>query len=293
MSRFASTIARSKNELKEWGDLVGLKPGPRTMNEIRAMGAQQILWEEAWNEVEYNKALTLPAKLKEGQEVDAQWRNKGLWNDTTKATPEEAERIRQALTQFTETFPQLIQSRKDNEVVLLYLKDRNQEVTFANLQAAFESLALRGEVWINPSRIACGSESEVTGSALTRHRNFEKLIQPQQRSSVSYQPDLSAKQYLAEHEELQDKRVPFLVQQRNAKAEATAAYLGQAESSTAKGGSTTVTDYPDDQTGYPSHPTKHSFRRLLDSLDSVQYARRLNEDPSFAAAIDKMDNGNK
>jgi hypothetical protein len=39
--KVATVIARSRGELKEWGDRMNLKPGPRTMAEINAMSSQQ------------------------------------------------------------------------------------------------------------------------------------------------------------------------------------------------------------------------------------------------------------
>lgn len=48
-----------------------------------------------------------------------------------------------------------------------------------------------------------------------------------------------------------------------------------------------------ESTGYPQAPTKYSFRKLLDSLSADEFQRRVNEDPQFVAAIDKLNNGNR
>lgn len=87
--------------------------------------------------------------------------------------------------------------------------------------------------------------------------------------------------------------VPPLIQVREAKAASTAAHFAKTEAASAKAGSTTVVTYEDDSSGYPQAPTKYSFRELLDSLSADDYQRRVNEDPQFAAAIDKLSNGNR
>src|SRR5206468_6436813 len=94
-------------------------------------------------------------------------------------------------------------------------------------------------------------------------------------------PAQSAYEFLRNHPELHDRRTPPLIQTREAKAQATAEHFQKARESTAQAGVTQVTTYPGrERIGYGDH-TRYSFRKLLDSLDSDSYRKRLNEDKSF------------
>jgi hypothetical protein len=105
---------------------------------------------------------------------------------------------------------------------------------------------------------------------------------------------LSADQFFAAHPELHESRTPPIIIQKQQVAAATAKHFEQAKSGTAEGRAVRFTDMGGkDHSGYPSHPTKYSFRRLLDSLDSVEYQRRLTQDPTFAKAVDSLNDGNK
>jgi len=46
------------------------------------------------------------------------------------------------------------------------------------------------------------------------------------------------------------------------------------------------------QTGQTAS-TKYSLKKLLDSLDADSYRKRLNDDPAFATAVDRLQNGNQ
>jgi len=165
-------------------------------------------------------------------------------------------------------------------------------VTFENLVESFEANALEGKVWLNPNAISAGSETEVSGQQLLQHHNFFKLMQPQKR--ISDVDRLSADEFFEQNKDiLGDKRTPPLIQARQGRTQATTEHFQKAREATAHAGSTSVTDYPADETGYPNYPSKYSLRRLLESLSAEDYQKRLNEDRQFAAAIDKLQNGNK
>jgi hypothetical protein len=183
-AKVSTVVARSKDELREWGERMGLTSGPRTIAEIRAMSSQQTLWEEAWNSEDYFAALELQSKLAQAKDIDRQWAAKKLWDDQTEPTPEQSAEIWKSLEKFKQTYPQFIQSRVENQVVLLWLKDRNMEVTFPNLVESFEENAFAGKLWLNPSAISAGSETEVSGQDLLRHHNFHKLLQSQLRVTI-------------------------------------------------------------------------------------------------------------
>jgi len=56
--KIATVIARSKSDLKEWGERMSLAPRTLSMSEINAMSSQEMLWHEAWNGENYKAAFT-------------------------------------------------------------------------------------------------------------------------------------------------------------------------------------------------------------------------------------------
>jgi len=164
------------------------------------------------------------------------------------------------------------------------------ELTFHNLAQSFEALVLDGRVYLNPSAIGAGSESEVTGEALTRHHNFHLLIQPQQRMSETDR--LSADEYLAKNSALHDTRLPPIIISRNAKKAATETFFEQARANTAtaRSGATSVTEYPQEQRGLPPYTDieKMSLRNLVRNMSSAALEQKCQNDPSFKKALDSL-----
>src|SRR6266446_1072971 len=183
-AKTVSISARSKSELKEWGERMNLTPGPRTQSEIRGMSSQQVLWEEAWNGEEYNKALALPDKIKAHKDIDSQWKAKKFWDaDSTEgATPDEYKALTADFKKFIDTYPQYKTPHADenNQRLFDWLRDRHMAPIFSNLVLAFEATAMEGRLWLSPSAIAAGKESEVFG---TDHHAFHLLVQPQRRNA--------------------------------------------------------------------------------------------------------------
>jgi hypothetical protein len=289
-AKISTVTARSKSELRELGEKMGWAPGPRTMEEINAMSSQQVLWEEAWNGEEYTKALALPEKIKAHKDIDSQWKAKKFWDaDATggdSVSPEEYKALAGGFKKFIEHYPQYKGKHADenNDVIFGWLRERHMSPIFSNLCLAFEATALEGRLWLSPSAISAGKESETYG---TQHHNFDRLIQPQRRNADD---GLSADDFLQAHKDvLADKRVPPLVLAREAKANATASYFHQTETVTASSGSTKVLDYPQLQHGVPPQSEKYSFRKLVDSMSSTQLAQRCQQDPAFKKALDEME----
>ena len=293
VAKISSRGGKSREELKTLGERNGWTQRELTMREIRQqMSADEVVWHEVFNKENFDKAVERDAVAKERKDINAQWDARKLWMDHTKPTPEQAEAILAALERFKQTYPQFIQSRAENEIILLGLRDKNMAVTFENLVESFEDCAMKGLVHLNPSAIALGSQTDVSGDELLHHQNFHKLVLPQKR--VSDVDRLSADEYLERNKDvLADKRVPPIIAARNAKAASTAAHFQQADRGTAKSGSTSVTEYSHEQHGVPPSSEKYSFQRLINSLSAEDFARRVKEDAQFAAAIDKLNNGNK
>src|SRR5260370_17614392 len=164
------------------------------------MGRLESSEEEKLDADNLEKGLATPAKAREGKDRAI----KKLWDNQTQATPEQAAEIWNALQRFRQAYPQFL-PRAENEIVLLWLKERNMLVTFENLVQAFEANALEGRLYLNPTAIGARIESEVIGPALTSHHNFPLLIQPQRRMSETDR--LRAQEFYNEHKELHPTQV--------------------------------------------------------------------------------------
>jgi hypothetical protein len=283
-------VGVNKSDLEAQGTEHGWTARPLTYNEVTEMPSSELHWHEQFNKENLDKALALPEKNRAYDAAVAQGQALRFWANAINRSPEECKALTADFKNFVETYPQYRSTNHKQEnmdVLMGWLQDRHLYPIYSNLCLAFEACALAGKLWLNPSAIAVGSETEVIG---TQHHNFHLLIQPQRRNNDD---DISADAYLAQHDELKDKRTPPLIAARETRANATAAHIQQAAANTARSGSMTVTDYPDGQSGYPSAPTKYSFRRLLDSLSAAEYNKRLNEDPAFATAVDRLNGGNK
>lgn len=284
----AQTVT-NRAELKALGERMGWKARPLTEKEIKGgMSGQELIWHETYSPAEVEKALSSVDEY--NREVRHRQSVKKLWDQDTQATPEEAAKIWQALQRFKQTYPQFIESNPANAAVLLWLKDRNMEVTFPNLQEAFEDCAMNGTIHLNPSAIAAGSQTDVSGDDLKRHHNFHKLIQPQQR--VSDVDRMSGDEFKTAaqntHPELKDQRVPQIVAARSAKAEATAQHFTQAAEHTNKADVVTLVDYPDQPHGVPPESEKFSFKTKIRSMSATELAERCQLDPAFKKALDEM-----
>jgi hypothetical protein len=286
-AKVSSRGGKSREELKNLGERNGWTVRELSMREIQQMSADEAVWQETFNKESFDKAFERDAVAGERKNINAQWAAKKIWDDVTKPTPEQSDAILAALERFKQTYSQFIQSRAENGIILTRLKERNLHVTFENLVESFEANALEGKIWLNPNAINAGAETEVSGQQLLNHHNFSKLILPQQR--ISETDRMSANEFYEQNKEiLADRRTPPIIQARNAKAASTAAHFQQTETSTAKSGSTSVTDYGHEQHGVPPSSEKYSFQRLINSLSAEDFARRVKEDPQFAAAIDKL-----
>jgi len=181
------------------------------------------------------------------------WNARRMWEG--RATPEEDERARIAGDTFATRTPQFARTMENATLMVEHMKLRDFDATeMSSYFTAFRELTEQGKLIVAPAQ--------------------------------------SADQYLAAHAELHDHRTPPLIQVREAKAAQTAKHFEAAANSTAKGTVVNFTDYAADEAGYPDYPSKYSFRRLVESLDADSYARRLKDDPQFAAAIDKLNNDN-
>ena len=172
------------------------------------------------------------------------------------ATDEESEAAIKMGAEFAKRFPQFERSLANAQAMCRYMQENDLPGTeLSSYVTAFRALSEKGEL---------------------------TLAKPE-----------SSAEFYANHPELHPTGVPPLIQVREAKAANTAVHFAKTEAASAQAGSTTVVDYENEHSGYPAAPTKYSFRKLLDSLSADEFQKRLNEDRAFAAAVDKLNNGNR
>ena len=165
-------VGVNKSDLEAQGELYGWTARELTYTEVQEMSSSELRWHEIYNATNLEKALALPGVAKERRDIDQKWAAKKIWDD--KGSEAETQAAINEIAKFTSAYPQFIGSRMENRNALMgWLKERNMLVTYANLVQAFEANALEGRLYLNPSAIGAGSESEVTGTA---HHNFPMTI---------------------------------------------------------------------------------------------------------------------
>lgn len=254
MAKAPSGGLKGREELKNLGEQYGWSVRELSLREIRQMSADETLWHEVFNRENFDSAFTRAENQRTNKERMEVWDKRRMWGGG--ATPEETEKARAAGDEFATRFPAFARTVENAQAMVRFLEENDLDGTqLSSYVTAFRALTEQGKLKLAPAQ--------------------------------------SANEYLAQHLELKDNRVPPLIAARNAKAEQTAKHFEAAANATAKGTIVSFMDYPSEQSGYPAAPTKYSFRKLLDSLSAEEYQKRLNQDAAFAAAVDKLQNGNK
>ncbi len=249
----SSRGGKSREELKALGERMGWSVRELSMREIQQMSADETLWQGEFNKEGFDRAFTLAENGRLNAERMPIWNVRRMWGGGI--TPDEDSAARIAGNQFANRCLQF-------------------ERTIENAQAIVE--------WMQAHELdATKVESYVSA--------FNALVE---EGKLTPAPTQSADDFLRNHAELHDTRTPPIIAARNAKAEQTQKYFEAAANATARAGATQITTYPErDRIGYGDH-TRYSFRKLLESLPADDYKKRLIEDKSFAAAVDKLQNGN-
>ena len=257
MAKTPAGGAKSHEELKAIGERNGWTSRELSLREINAMSADETLWHEMFNRENFDNALTCAENQRVNRERQAIWDIRKKWAGTVGVTPEEAQQTRRAGAAFAERFPTFERSEANALKICQYMADHD----------------------LDPKQVSSYVEA------------FHALVETGQMKFAAVQ---SADEYLAANADtLVDKRVPPLIQARKAKAENTQSFFEKAAAATTQSTVTTLVDYPGELSGYPAAPTRYSFKKLLDSLDAESYRKRINDDPAFAAAVDKLQNGNR
>lgn len=229
---------------------------PLTYSEItEKFSAEDSAWHLQHNTKNWQAAFDQEERRRQSKTHVTQTKTKLQWQGN--ATDEESEQALIAGETFANKFPQFERTLANAQALCRYMQEHDLPGTeLSSFITAFRALSEKGELTLAKTE--------------------------------------SAEEFLKNHSELTaSDQVPPMIQARQAKHQATTEFVAKTQAATAKSGSTTVVAYEDEQTGYPAAPNRYSFRKLLDSLSADEYQRRLNEDPQFAAAIDKLNNGNK
>jgi hypothetical protein len=79
---------KTAQELKLLGERSGWVAGPISPEDVKAMGADRLRWEELFNKEELERALSLPAKIKHDDTAVEQWKAKAFWDNAANTPPE-------------------------------------------------------------------------------------------------------------------------------------------------------------------------------------------------------------
>jgi hypothetical protein len=243
----------SKSELKALGERKGWTAGEISVREIQhQMSAEEVLWHEAFNRENVDRAFERQRIAKHNREAMDQWAIKRMWQG--KVTPDEDAKARAAGNEFAIRFPTFERTVENAQIMVEYMRDHDLDATeLASYITAFQELTAGGKLTLAKAQ--------------------------------------SAQDFYNEHKELHPTQLPPIVVSRNAKRTATEKFFAQAReaTATARSGATSLTDYPHEQRGAPPYSDieKTSFRNLLNNLSAQEFAERC-KDPQFKAAADRV-----
>jgi len=285
--KIATVIARSKSELKEWGERMSLAPRTLSKSEINGMSSQEMLWHEAWNGENYKAAFTAEENKKTNKANVAASSTKRMW--AGQATEEESQQAYAAAERFASNYSSFVRDTANSQAMVLCMAENNLDATKAQSYVeAFEVLAPQGRLVLSPKAAGIGSEETLSGPALKMYPRLHLLCQPNR--VLKPEDKLSADDWFAQHPELHETRMPFVVAVRQERAANTAAHEKNTEAATVstRNGKTRVVDYGPQGHGVPQSK-KYRFRKLVDSMSSTELAERCQQDPAFKKALDEME----
>ena len=236
------TSSMSAAELEALAVRMGWTKRELSYQELQSMSSAEMRYHQICNKERYDAAFTNEEARKQAARTNAEWERLKKWTGETPVSQEDRAKMREVANEFQRLYPQYIRNESNSRVLWDYMEDSNLDPT--NLQgviSAFETLAQKGDIALNPSAIGAGPETSVEGRDLIKHHNFHLLLQPQRR--VNPEDKLSAKQYLEQHPELHDKSTPPLIQQRIVREQNTAEHFQKTQEATATQNGTRFTDY--------------------------------------------------
>ncbi len=178
-----------------------------TAREIHLMPEPVYSWHQQNNLKNVEVALDAPRIQAENKKNSADAKSARIWAD--KATEEEIQESISEVAKFCQRYPQFVGSYVPNrEALISWL---NLPCTARNLVSAFEDLASKGLLLLNPSAIGIGTEDAISGQRVVRHHELYRLLAPaptEAQKAKLEQGKMSADEYRKQHPEaFRDPRV--------------------------------------------------------------------------------------
>jgi hypothetical protein len=207
---------KTAGELKVLAEKHGWKARELNFADLQRMSSKELNFHEQFNAENLKKAMDEPAlKAKARKQALADvWTAQDLGEDKYEA-------IRKAGTMFTDRYPQFIKETPNSDAITSYIQTNGLDLTEVHsYETAFQALAARGELHLNPSALGLGTEERISGHSITSHPKLYLLLRPAP-SAEEIERQKTAKMSAAEWKksrpELQDG-LPFVIQQQFFKA---------------------------------------------------------------------------
>lgn len=242
---------KGREELKALGERNGWTARELSLRDVNAISADETLWHETFNKGNLERAFAVAENQGLNRERQPIWDIRNKWSGRKLVTPEEAEAARSAGATFAERFPTFERTEENALQICHYMADHD----------------------LDPKQVS----SYVTA--------FNALVES---GKMSLAPIQSADEYLAEHSELHDNRVPPLIAARHQREQKTEAHFAKSGSATNQGSVTRVVDYGKQKHGFPPESDEYSIRMKVRSMSADELAQRCADDPGFRAALDAL-----
>ncbi len=240
----------SKEELKAMAAQMGWEPRELSYEEIQKMSSAELRFHEVWNKENLDRAFTIEQNKRTNAERMPIWNIRRAWSGG--ATAEESEKARAAGNEFATRFPTFARTVENAQAMVRFLEENDLDGTqVSSYVKAFHALTEQGKLQLAPAQ--------------------------------------SATEYLAQHPELHDNRVPPLIAARHQRQENTTTHVAAASAATSQGSVTRVVDYGAQKHGIPPESEKYSFKMKVRAMSANELAQRCADDPMFKAALDALD----
>jgi hypothetical protein len=212
---------KNTSELRAIGERKGWKPRKEiSAAELRGFSSLEMQFHEMFSAEAVTYALEEPARKAKArkQELTDIWTARDLGEGKYEA-------IRKAGTRFTDRYPQYIQDTVNSDAISSYIQANGLDLTeVESFETAFQALAARGDLHLNPSALGLGDETRISGHQVKTHPQLHLLLRPAltPEQLESYKSaKMSSKEYLAAHPELRDQRTPHYIVERLNRAAAS------------------------------------------------------------------------
>ena len=194
---------KTNGELNYLAQKHGWKAETLTRARINRMPADESDWHSRFNADEFTRAWGEDQAKAENKKNTEAAKSQRIWKN--EATNEETEESIREVQEFVAAYPQFRADFVPNrEALISFLRSKTLSCVKANLVAAFEDLASKGFLLLNPSAIGIGEESEISGGRVVRHPELYKLLAPaptEAQKAKLEQGKMSAAEWKEAHKE--------------------------------------------------------------------------------------------